>query len=117
MGTDLTGKEICRIIEACNKNAVSSIQLGSIKIVFTTGGPTRTLDCQPEAQVTAQPGLEAPEEIRSVEITPADFEALRAAHESQLIIDDPLSHEALMIDVHLTNPGIGFDEKTRDTRS
>lgn len=118
----LQGREICRIIETCQKNQVLEFKCGDLNITFSGAqGKRAPKDVREvtdnEAEVFANGPITKDIEQPQSLLTGSDDEAFDLMQEAQMLIDNPAQYETLMADRHLSQSRKTKLESTEDTRA
>lgn len=92
----LSAKEICSIIQACNKNHVANFSYGDLCIKFQSQGPETAIQPGPAVDhLTSNEMVSHTDEISENE------EAMLEAENGMLMVEDPLEFERLQVDRHI----------------
>jgi hypothetical protein len=113
---NLKSKDICRILEACQKYHVLTLELGSLKVSFNHTTPVVETKVTAEAsekvselsRVNTKETIPGSKEIEPPNLlTEADHEAFADLERSQLLMEDPEAFEQLMFDDLILERGPG----------
>lgn len=121
--TVLRSGDICRIIEACNKNGVTKLKFGSLEVILGRDGGDVPATALPSPEdVLSLAEHEAYQRISAVKpdlaatkpndtnrsVAPLDKQLIEEMRMSQLLVEDPTTYERLIVDQEIRGGGGGL---------